>query len=162
MFSPYHSSVAAEIDNHQIQHFQTFYYPILLSLCELKAQFSVLSLREWHSMWSSAAVAHLPQGSTYMRSEMPFCILKIWKKLLSSDAYYWSTFVFENTFVYMPELVLRLLSIYVWECMGLYPHLHHDSLPQITTVHSRIDLQAANTCDCYSCVSWLRCCLVPP
>ncbi len=44
--------------------FPIFYCPILLSLCELYPLFPVLSWQEQHLMWSSAAVAHLLQGST--------------------------------------------------------------------------------------------------
>ncbi len=38
--------------------------PILVSLCELYSPFPVLSWQERHPVWSSAAVAHLLQGST--------------------------------------------------------------------------------------------------
>ncbi len=38
--------------------------PILESLCELWPPFPVLSWHERHPVWSSAAVAHLLQGST--------------------------------------------------------------------------------------------------
>ncbi len=44
--------------------FPIFYCPILLSLCELYPPFPVLSWQERHPVWSSAAVAHLLQGST--------------------------------------------------------------------------------------------------
>ncbi len=44
--------------------FPIFYCPILLSLCELYPLFPVLSWQEQHPVWSSAAVAHLLQGST--------------------------------------------------------------------------------------------------
>ncbi len=44
--------------------FPIFYCPILVSLCELYSPFPVLSWQERHPVWSSAAVAHLLQGST--------------------------------------------------------------------------------------------------
>ncbi len=44
--------------------FPIFYCPILVSLCELQPPFPVLSWQERHQVWSSAAVAHLLQGST--------------------------------------------------------------------------------------------------
>ncbi len=44
--------------------FTIFYCPILVSLCELLTPFPVLSWQERHPVWSSAAVAHLLQGST--------------------------------------------------------------------------------------------------
>ncbi len=40
------------------------YHPIFVSLCELKPSLPVLSWQERHPLWSSAAVAHLLQGST--------------------------------------------------------------------------------------------------
>ncbi len=43
--------------------FPIFYCPILVSLCEYKPLFPVLSWQERHPGWSSAAVAHLLQGS---------------------------------------------------------------------------------------------------
>ncbi len=43
--------------------FPIFYYPILVSLCELYPPFPVLSRQERHPVWSSAAVALLLQGS---------------------------------------------------------------------------------------------------
>ncbi len=43
--------------------FPIFYCPILVSLWELYPQFPVLSWQERHPVWSSAAVAHLLQGS---------------------------------------------------------------------------------------------------
>ncbi len=62
-FWSYHLNVAAEIKTHQTrQRFSIFYCPILVSLCEL--YFPVLSWQERHPVWSSAAVAHLLQGST--------------------------------------------------------------------------------------------------
>ncbi len=45
--------------------FPIFYCPILVSLCELYPPFPVLSLQERYPVSSSAAVAHLLQGSTY-------------------------------------------------------------------------------------------------
>ncbi len=63
-FWPYHLNVAAEIETHQTSNvFPIFYCPILVSLCELLPPFPVLSWQERHSVWSSAAVAHLLQGS---------------------------------------------------------------------------------------------------
>ncbi len=44
--------------------FPIFYCPILVSLCELYPPFPVLSWQECYPVWSSAAVAHLLQGST--------------------------------------------------------------------------------------------------
>ncbi len=44
--------------------FPIFCCPILVSLCELYPPFPVLSWQERHPVWSSAAVAHLVQGST--------------------------------------------------------------------------------------------------
>ncbi len=44
--------------------FQIFCCPVLVSPWELHPQFPVLSWQEWHQMCSSAAVAHLLQGST--------------------------------------------------------------------------------------------------
>ncbi len=44
--------------------FPIFYCPILVSLCELYPPFPVLNWQERHPVWSSAAVAHLLQGST--------------------------------------------------------------------------------------------------
>ncbi len=43
--------------------FPIFYCPVLVSLCELYPPFPVLSWQERHPVWSSAAVAHLLQGS---------------------------------------------------------------------------------------------------
>ncbi len=43
--------------------FPIFYCPILVSLCELYPPYPVLSWQEQHQVWSSAAVAHLLQGS---------------------------------------------------------------------------------------------------
>ncbi len=43
--------------------FPIFYCPILVSLCELYPPFPVLSWQEMHPVWSSAAEAHLLQGS---------------------------------------------------------------------------------------------------
>ncbi len=43
--------------------FTIFYCPILVSLCVLYPPFPVLSWQERHPVWSSAAVAHLLQGS---------------------------------------------------------------------------------------------------
>ncbi len=43
--------------------FPIFYCPILVSLCELYPPFPVLNWQERHPVWSSAAVAHLLQGS---------------------------------------------------------------------------------------------------
>ncbi len=64
-FWPYHLNVAAEIETHQTrQRFPIFYCPILESLCKLYPPFPVLSWQEWHPVWSSAAEAHLLQGST--------------------------------------------------------------------------------------------------
>ncbi len=45
--------------------FPIFYCSILVSLCELYPPFPVFSWQERHPVWSSAAVAHLLQGSTY-------------------------------------------------------------------------------------------------
>lgn len=39
-----------------------FYFPILVSLFELKPQFPVLGRLKCHPVWSSAAVAYLLQG----------------------------------------------------------------------------------------------------
>ncbi len=44
--------------------FPIFYCTILVSLCELYPSFPVLSWQERHPVWSSAAGAHLLQGST--------------------------------------------------------------------------------------------------
>ncbi len=44
--------------------FPIFYCPILVILCELYPPCPVLSWQERHPVWSSAAVAHLLQGST--------------------------------------------------------------------------------------------------
>ncbi len=44
--------------------FPIVYCPILESLCELYPPFPVLSWQERHPVWSSAAEAHLLQGST--------------------------------------------------------------------------------------------------
>ncbi len=44
--------------------FPIFYCPILVILCELYPPFPVLNWQERHPVWSSAAVAHLLQGST--------------------------------------------------------------------------------------------------
>ncbi len=44
--------------------FPIFYGLILVSLCELYPPFPVLRWQERHPVWSSAAVAHLLQGST--------------------------------------------------------------------------------------------------
>ncbi len=44
--------------------FPIFYWPILVSLCELYPPCPVLIWQERHPVWSSAAVAHLLQGST--------------------------------------------------------------------------------------------------
>ncbi len=64
-FWPFHLNVAAEIETHQTrQLFLIFYCPTLVSLCELYPPFPVLSRQERHTEWSSAAVAHLLQGST--------------------------------------------------------------------------------------------------
>ncbi len=63
-FWPYHLNVAAEIETHQIRHFSNLLLPILVSLCDLLPPFPVLSWQERHPVWSSAAVAHLLQGST--------------------------------------------------------------------------------------------------
>ncbi len=43
--------------------FPIFYCLILVSLCELYPPFPVLSWQQRHPVWSSAAVAHLLQGS---------------------------------------------------------------------------------------------------
>ncbi len=43
--------------------FTIFYCPILVSMCEWQPPFPVLSWQERHPVWSSAAVAHLLQGS---------------------------------------------------------------------------------------------------
>ncbi len=45
--------------------FLIFYCPILVSRCELYPPFPGLSWQERHPVWSSAAVAHLLQVSTY-------------------------------------------------------------------------------------------------
>ncbi len=47
-----------------INIFPIFYDPIWLSLCELYPPFPVLRWQERHPVWSSAAGAHLFQGST--------------------------------------------------------------------------------------------------
>ncbi len=70
--------------------FPIFYFPILVSLCELQPPFPVLSWQERHPVWSSAAVAHLLQGSTccafrdgilhtlvVMRGYLSYCFLSI-------------------------------------------------------------------------------------
>ncbi len=44
--------------------FTIFYCPVLVSLCELYPLFPVLIWQERHPVWSSAAGAHLLQGST--------------------------------------------------------------------------------------------------
>ncbi len=44
--------------------FPIFYYPILVSMCEFWPLFPVLNWQERHPVRSSAAVAHLLQGST--------------------------------------------------------------------------------------------------
>ncbi len=44
--------------------FPIFYCPILVILCELYPPFPDISWQERHPVWSSAAVAHLLQGST--------------------------------------------------------------------------------------------------
>ncbi len=55
----------AEIETHQTrQRFSIFYCPVLLSLCELCPPCAVLIWPERHPVWSSAAGAHLLQGST--------------------------------------------------------------------------------------------------
>ncbi len=48
----------------QATFFSIFYCPILVSLCELYPPCPVLSWQERHPVWSSAAGAHLLQGST--------------------------------------------------------------------------------------------------
>ncbi len=53
--------------------FPIFYCPILVSLCEYKPLFPVLSWQERHPVWSSAAVAHLFRVRSVVRSEMVFC-----------------------------------------------------------------------------------------
>ncbi len=64
-FWPYHLNVAAEIKTRQTrQRFPIFYFPILVSLCELYPPCPVPSWQEQHPVWSSTAVAHLLQGST--------------------------------------------------------------------------------------------------
>ncbi len=61
----YHLNVAAEIKTHQTGNvFPIFNCPILSSLCELYPPCPVLSWHERHPVWSSAAGAHLFQGST--------------------------------------------------------------------------------------------------
>ncbi len=63
-FWPYHLNVAAEVETHQTrQRFSIFYCPIMVSLCELYPPCAVLSWQERHPVWSSAAGAHLLQGS---------------------------------------------------------------------------------------------------
>ncbi len=55
---------AAEIKTHQTrQRFSFFYRPVLVSLCELYPPCAVLIWPERHPVWSSAAGAHLLQGS---------------------------------------------------------------------------------------------------
>ncbi len=44
--------------------FPIFYCPVLVNLCELYPPCAVLIRQERHPVWSSAAVAHLLQGST--------------------------------------------------------------------------------------------------
>ncbi len=67
-FWPYHLNVTAEIETHQTrQRFSN----LLLSrlwwvLCELYPPFPVLNWQERHPVWSSAAVAHLLQGSNVL------------------------------------------------------------------------------------------------
>ncbi len=59
-----HLNVAAEIQTHQTrQRFSIFYCAVLLSLCELYPPCPVLIWQERHPVWSSAAGAHLLQGS---------------------------------------------------------------------------------------------------
>ncbi len=59
-FWPFHLNVAAEIETHQTR--QHFYNLLLSNFGE--PVFPVLSWQERHLVWSSAAVAHLLQGST--------------------------------------------------------------------------------------------------
>ena len=42
--------------------FPIFNCPVLVSLCPLQPQLSVLGLQKWNPMWSSVVVAYLPQG----------------------------------------------------------------------------------------------------
>ncbi len=62
---PKHLNVAAEIKTPQTGNvFIIFCCPVLVSLCELYPPCAVLIWPERHPVWSSAAGAHLLQGST--------------------------------------------------------------------------------------------------
>jgi len=54
-----------------------FFCPIFVSPCELYPQFPIFSWQEWHSVWSSAAVAHLLQGSMCCVGYLSYCCLSI-------------------------------------------------------------------------------------
>ncbi len=64
-FWPYHLNVAAEIETHQTrQRFSNLYFSNFGEPVRIVASFPVLSWQERHPVWSSAAEAHLLQGST--------------------------------------------------------------------------------------------------
>ena len=57
---PYNQCASAEIERYV---FPVFKCPLLVSLCPLQPQLSVLGWQKWSSTWSSAVVAPPPQGS---------------------------------------------------------------------------------------------------
>ncbi len=118
-FWPYHLNVTVEIEIHQTrQCFPIFYCPILVSLCELLPLFSVLSWPERHPVWSSAAVAHLLQGSMCC-AEMVFC--KSWLKLLI----FWVTVDFLSSLSSLSILLWPLTSTRHFRSLDIFSFLNH-------------------------------------
>ncbi len=86
--------------------FPIFYCPILLSLCKLYPPFPVFSWQERHPVWSSAAVAHLLQGSTC-------CTFRdgILHTLVVTSVYFiWVTVAFLSSLTSLPILLRSLTS----------------------------------------------------